>query len=405
MNTAKKINSLLSSGAVSVTGPSQPRIFKQKVPNAVQHHQIQVNKQCYVCDEITGQQGTLLTDALTSVTSTKIPNKIGRVVGDAFMVIISVDDIVCKRCMSMFNHMDRLEHDLERVKTNILNLINKKYGITDTGGVTSDSSVNTPSANQPPAIKSSGALLQQPPTKVQRLNTSGTAVTYGNRKTSSSNGGDDDEVTVTRKLTTISSVQNIANQHHRGGGGAVVESQDSQITTNIFDSPPTEKQQPIVSNNTMQIRQQTTITPIQQQQQVLKKTPQPTKIYKCMSCDFKTMDLKQFQPHYETCKQQNAGYRCKICKKLFTNMNALKAHTAEKHSSEYICSICSINYLNESTFKKHMETNHPDVKTIETNPSASLPVPGGKILLFLLLFMYLWMHDYNSFVFIFFIKH
>lgn len=380
MNTVKKINSLLSSGAVSVTGPSQPRIIKQKVPQQQQQtQQIQVNKQCYVCDEVTGQQGTLLTEALTSVTNTKVPNKIGRVVGDAFMVIISVDDIVCKRCMAMFNHMDRLEHDLERVKTNILNLINKKYGITDTGGGggggTGVEQQQPHQTTNHPTTKSGALLQQQPPTKVQRLNTGGTAATYGNRKTSSSNGGEDDEITVTRKLTTISSVQNISNQH-RGGGAGISDVHETQQQI-IFDSPSADK--PIVSNNTMQaqIRQQTTITPIQQQQ---KKTTQPTKIYKCMSCEFKTMDLKQFQPHYETCKQQSAGYRCKICKKLFTSMNALKAHTADKHSSEYVCSICNVNYLSEATFKKHMETNHPDVKTIETSTSASMAVTGGKLI-------------------------
>lgn len=340
MNTAKKINSLLSSGAVSVTGPGQPRILKQRIPGTPTTVQTGPNK-CYICDEPSGQNGVPLAEARTSVTSTDLPTKIGTVVGEGFWVIHIGGDMVCKRCVSMFNHMDRLEHDLDRVKTNILALINNKYGI--------DIAVDTKPAAQPP------------PAKLQRLNT-GLAI-------SRKNGGDEDDapVTVTRKLTTISNVQTINRDAN------VAENQ----LANIFDSPPAEK-----PNNAMaQIRQHTTITQVQQSggttptvaaasPTVTKKvgTPQnPTKIYKCMSCDFKTMDLKQFQPHYETCKQQSAGYRCKICRKLFTNMNALKTHTAEKHSNDYVCSICSVNYVNESAFKRHMETNHPDVKTIENS--------------------------------------
>lgn len=108
----------------------------------------------------------------------------------------------------------------------------------------------------------------------------------------------------------------------------------------------------------------------QQQQQPAATQRKPIKIYKCMSCDFKTTDIKLFQPHYDTCRQQN-GYRCKICKKLFTSVAALKAHNVEKHASEFTCSICNINYMNETTYKKHMETNHPDIKTIEPSTTVT----------------------------------
>lgn len=109
------------------------------------------------------------------------------------------------------------------------------------------------------------------------------------------------------------------------------------------------------------------------QQQQVPTQRKPIKIYKCMSCDFKTTDIKLFQPHYDTCRQQN-GYRCKLCKKIFTSVGALKAHNVEKHTSEFTCSICNINYMNEGTYKKHMESNHADIKTIE--PSST--VATGK---------------------------
>lgn len=120
--------------------------------------------------------------------------------------------------------------------------------------------------------------------------------------------------------------------------------------------------QPNNFGQTQMVRQVNTA--IQQAQPTHVQQKKPIKIYKCMSCEFKTTDIKLFQPHYETCRQQN-GYRCKICKKLFQNIAALKAHSAEKHASEFTCVACNMNCVNEATFKKHLETHHPEVKSIE----------------------------------------
>lgn len=385
MNTVRKINNLLSSGAVSVTGPTQTRILKQQQQSAtggpkglsplsstqtINANTIQCKQECYVCGENIGATGALLTEAVTSATSTKLPNKIGRMVGDSFMVVVCVDDVVCKRCVSMFNHMDRLENDLERVKTNIMGLINKKYGITENDTKMVSSAATTASGNHPPLAK------------MQRLTTTATTTMISNRKPISSNGGEDmgDEVTVTRKVAmpTLQAIQQPTTTRTISNMNAA-DPIESQLTT-IFDTQPTQDNAstPIQVTKVQQVRvnaastQSTTITPIAQSAAVRKT---PIKIYKCMSCDFKTTDLKYFQPHYETCKQQN-GNRCKVCKKVFNTAQALKTHTQEKHSADFTCSICSINYLTEPAFKKHMETNHPDVKTIETT---TMPVVSGKL--------------------------
>lgn len=220
MNAVRKINSLLSSGTVSVTGPTQTRIVKQQQP--AQPKTVFVQKgECYICDEHIGNNGTLVTEAFTTVSNTKIPTKIGRIVGDAFMVIVSVDDVICKRCLTMFNQMDRLEQDLDRVKSNILSLINKKYGINDNGN-TGASSTNV-------------VDIKPPPAKVQRLNTSaGTINTnYINRKTSNGGEAEDD-----RKITTVPLLQPIQSQpvNQFTGGQRVIsvsgsgDAIDGQIT-------------------------------------------------------------------------------------------------------------------------------------------------------------------------------
>lgn len=347
MNAVRKINSLLSSGAVTVerTGPTtQPRILKKLTTTpTTNNHQSQ---KCYICDEASTvqQQNYVLTEAVTSVTHTKLPNKIGQVVGDAFMVIVCVEDIICKKCLTIFNQMDRLESDLERVKNTILNFINKKYGISSD----SDDSI----------IKTNN-VSGGPPVKMQKLNT---GTTYINRKMVSEDDENPRKVQVTRQIINR--------------GGDAVENQ----MNSMFESPERRNNTTTTTTQAVHIVQQT--------QPSNKRGP--IKIYKCMSCDFKTTDLKQFQPHYEQCKQlQNiqqqpqqqqqqqvlipqpstqihTGFRCKLCKKLFATPVALRHHTAEKHPAEYTCNICNVNFVNEPNYKKHMETAHPDIKTIES---------------------------------------
>lgn len=157
--TYRKFNNLLSSGAVTVTGPGQPRILKtttrlattgsggaaSNISAASQQQQNIMDSdagvRCYICDEplLTTQTLTSLTDMCTTHTSTKFPNKLAQLVGEGFLVIVCNDDFVCSRCTNLVNYFDRLENDVERVKSNLLNLLNKKYGINeDSGGSNAD---------------------------------------------------------------------------------------------------------------------------------------------------------------------------------------------------------------------------------------------------------------------------
>lgn len=203
MNSAvRKIHNLLSSGAVTVTGPNQPRILKQKIvgsgagtgtgttvsssglTNNIQQQQQQqiatTNNRCYVCDDTlaANQAQHPLTDMQTTHTSTKFPNKIGQLVGDAFMVIVSVEDVVCSRCTNLINYLDRLENDVERVKTNLMNLLHKKYGLNDDsgGGSTGGSAATSAAAGGGSAVAVGAAASnnisaqQTPPNKLQKLN-------------------------------------------------------------------------------------------------------------------------------------------------------------------------------------------------------------------------------------------
>ncbi|XP_067643814.1 autotransporter adhesin BpaC [Eurosta solidaginis] len=325
-NAVRKIHNLHTSGAVTVTGLSQPRILKQKIGSGIvtssnthsnlqqqQTHHVNTSNRCYVCDDALGssQQQNLLTETQTSHTSTKFPNKIGQLVGDAFMVIVSVDDVVCARCTNLLNYLDRLENDVERVRTNLMNLLHKKYGLNDdSGGCNS-------------------AATLSPPIKMQKLNSGTAARTV--EESSGVVGGGSELGRVRKVVHAVSSDASIGKQ-----------------------SPPVVSAVQQMKISTQGVTQNTPVGSTQTQT-IQRKT---TRIYKCISCDYKTSDMRLFNTHYETCKSQN--FQCKNCKKIFPNFGSMKQHMVREHNTtmDNTCAVCHINFVNEPALRKHMEANH-----------------------------------------------
>uniref|UniRef100_T1PBH8 C2H2-type zinc finger n=1 Tax=Musca domestica TaxID=7370 RepID=T1PBH8_MUSDO len=320
-STVRKIHNLLSSGAVTVTGPNQPRILKQKIVgsgagggttvvssglnNSLQQQQIATSSnRCYVCDDALGanQAQHPLTDMQTTHTSTKFPNKIGQLVGDAFMVIVSVEDVVCSRCTNLINYLDRLENDVERVKTNLMNLLHKKYGLNDDSGGGAGTTTTIGGGTTVTVANNIAAQQTPPPNKLQKLNS----------------------------------------------GAAVSAVQQMKIST----PSPTSIQQHSAGTQTLQ-----------------RKT---TKIYKCLSCEYKTSDMRLFNTHYETCKDQN--FQCKNCKKIFPNFGAMKQHMVREHNTpmDNTCAVCHINFVSETALRKHMENTHST--NVVVTSTTTLPV-------------------------------
>ncbi|XP_037930118.1 uncharacterized protein LOC119664742 [Teleopsis dalmanni] len=319
MNSAvRKIHNLLTSGAVTVTGPNQPRILKQKVGSTIVTPTNSItqggsNPRCYVCDDApsNGQAQHSLAEMTTSHTGTKYPNKIGQLVGDAFLVIVSLEDVVCARCSNLLNYLDRLESDVDRVRTNLLNLLQKKYNLSDEGG-------------------------GNPPSKILKLN-SGAAVRTAEEST--------DLNRARKMLQTTSGV-------------------DSSLGK---QSPPVSAVQQIkISTQPSSVQQQQTGTQTMHRK--------PTRIYKCLSCDYKTSDMRLFNAHYETCKQQS--FQCKNCKKIFSNFGNMKQHMVREHNTamDNTCSVCHINFVSEIALRKHMELNH-STNILVTSSST---IPAGQ---------------------------
>ncbi|EDW99680.1 uncharacterized protein Dyak_GE23052 [Drosophila yakuba] len=332
--TYRKFNNLLSSGAVTVTGPSQPRILKstrllvpgggggggasaggtasvggvaqQQAVNDAESGGLGVGglaTRCYICDDRCEPQ-TSLTEMCTTHTSTKFPNKLAQLVGEGFLVIVCGEDYVCSRCTNLVNYYDRLENDVERVKTNLISLLNKKYAINEDVG-----------------------LESSPPLKMQKM-----------------------------------------------VGGAANRSLEESPSADLLRPRKVLQGNPVGQSK---IAPGTTQSGVQGTQTVQRKA---TKIYKCTSCDYKTSDMRLFNTHYETCKQQT--FQCKTCRKIFPHFGAMKQHMVRDHNTamDNTCAMCHINFVNENSLRKHMETNHATnvlVTSTTTIPASAAPVAAA----------------------------
>lgn len=86
---------------------------------------------CFVCDaNVVGRYYTLAT-CRTQSTKVRLIEKLGQLVGDQYMVVISEDDIICRGCANMMNTMDRLEKEMGSLRTVVLRYLEKKYDLKE----------------------------------------------------------------------------------------------------------------------------------------------------------------------------------------------------------------------------------------------------------------------------------
>ncbi|GLH03392.1 Protein glass [Gryllus bimaculatus] len=86
---------------------------------------------CFICDETVMGKGVPLLMTYTPYSNTDLPTKIGQLMGDGFMVIVAVTDVLCKRCTSLINYLDKLECDSSKVRTALTEFLKIKYQLDD----------------------------------------------------------------------------------------------------------------------------------------------------------------------------------------------------------------------------------------------------------------------------------
>lgn len=300
----------MQSGSVSVS--TQPRQVVRQT--SIYQSQLQTGHKCFICDENIIGAATSLTETETLTSHEKVTKKLAKMVGDDFCVIVSEDDVICRRCLTLFNTMDKYEFDLENVRTRLRGFINKKYSIDE---------------------------QEEPPTKMQKLNTGSPNHRWQN------NSSDESTPTITRKIMVSGR-----------------DSAESQLKS-VY-SP---------SGNT-------SVTSSSPAAQPPKRGP--IKLYKCIACDFKTTDLSAFQPHSNVCKGQanknpSPAPGNRVIRQTYSGPSSLqkpveklspqkvggttiiRSNLQQSATNQLQCKMCNFKTADRALFNEH-QRNHSKVR-------------------------------------------
>ncbi|KAJ4438814.1 hypothetical protein ANN_14766 [Periplaneta americana] len=249
---------------------------------------------CFICDEEITGRGVPLLVSHTSYTKTGLPTKIGQLMGEGFMVVVSVEDMLCKRCGALLNHLDKLESDLDIVKRALTGYLKMKYGLLDELGSGRAHIINK-SVEETPGIAT------------------------------------EDRTSDVEYIISEDSHDSESEPESSHGG-----SNNRTIEILLDEVPSTPKELP----------------------QIPKKEPSQhtsQKLYKCTTCNFKTSELSLFQPHFLSCSE--LPYKCTICEKRFESHKYVRNHIMEAHLSNWTCHFCNKNFSEEKEFTSHMKTH------------------------------------------------
>lgn len=384
-------NSLLSPHTAAAAVSSSPRILKQTTisrpvtapTNTVytlpQSTVVSLNSQpmkCYVCDSICGAAGSRLMDTCTASSQTKLPNKIGRVIGDAFLVIVRADDVVCKRCVSLFNQFDQAETTMDLVKTQLMGFICKKYAIDG-------DDVKAPAAKMQ-KMNSGLAVDASPPaaatTAVVRLgSTAGSATAT---VPSSPNATTRKVQVKVYKCMSCEFTTNDLKQftpHYAVCPGVVAENNSQQQqpgSQNCSNSSTlTATSQTSVTNHSgggssSGSPSQSTVSPAskvlarrpvtQSLQQAKAAESHPVVvIYSCNLCSFKNRDKATYDEHMRR-HIKVKPFKCRICSTRFETRETASKHARAHQTEYYKCGTCSIAYRDRDQLIKHFEVHRND---------------------------------------------
>nr|XP_031839012.1 uncharacterized protein LOC116429810 isoform X2 [Nomia melanderi] len=87
--------------------------------------------QCFVCDATIQGRHYALATCRTQTSRSRIIEKLGELVGERYMVVISEDDVICRSCANRINMLDRLEVEMITLRDNVLRFLERKYSLEE----------------------------------------------------------------------------------------------------------------------------------------------------------------------------------------------------------------------------------------------------------------------------------
>jgi uncharacterized C2H2 Zn-finger protein len=370
MNAVNKVSNLAN---VSVTSNSQPRVRQ-----TIYASQVQSNLKCFICDENIIGSPTGLKETETSTSRERVTKKLARLVGDDFCVIVSEEDVICRRCLTLFNTMDKYEHDLENVRSRLRGFINKKYGIEDE--------------------------IEEPPIKIQRLNDSNNSNRWQNNLK--------DESTAARRLATApretaeSQLKTLATTNSTAKKTPVklykcIACDFKTTDLNAFQPhstvckgstkpasnqiiSPANRVGRLATYPSNQVQQQkgnlktsdtTTITQQVGRTTIVRNNSSPQ--ISCQQCDFKTADRNAFADHQRN-HVKLRPFKCRMCLERFPTREAAQIHAKIHSGSNSLrCGICQRQFQKRDMFDQHMKA-HEKFKSVQQQPEVIVMSKGGN---------------------------
>jgi zinc finger protein 423 len=327
---------------------------------------------CFICDETIVGHASIITETETTSSHEKITKKIAKMVGDSFCVIVSEDDCICRRCLSLFNSMDKAEYDLETYRSRLRGFVNKKYGIED----------------------------DEPPSKVQRMSAMDSSVRSASESFKLRNESQSNLTSSPPKKGPMKLYKCIACDFKTTDLNAFQpHSSVCKGNPNRAKTPPprqttvVQSRMQIMNTNRLQKVGETTITRnvAQTQKTTQQRTPPQRAVpklrpYKCKMCleRFETRESAQIHARIHT-SQLKSNQERRIQIQNSSNQNraptqkplteiikeALSEDDQEGEVLEFhSCTECSLTFVNKKLYIQHMKTHDNSTeKSIEKNQS------------------------------------
>lgn len=294
-------------------------------------------------------------------------------VGDDFCVIVSEEDVICRRCLTLFNTMDKYEFDLDNVRTRLRGFINKKYSIDQ----------------------------EEPPSKMQKLNSGSPSYNRWQNNTEESSPNIVRKVAVGAAETQLKSMTPSAALNNAKRGPVklykciacdfkTTDLSAFQPHSNVCKGQSNKSQVPAKQNR---IVRQTYGGPSNTvQNTVFKSSPEksPQKVggttivrnniqtqLQCRTCSFKTADRALFQEHQRN-HMKLRPFKCRMCLERFETREAAQIH-AKIHSNPNAlkCRFCGRQYTSRDLLDAHMKT-HEKFKSVSQQEVIVMGKQGDK---------------------------
>lgn len=299
-------------------------------------------------------------------------------VGDDFCVVVSEEDVICRRCLTLFNTMDKYEHDLDNVRTRLRGFINKKYCIDQEEPPSKMQKLNSgsPSYNrwQNNSEDSSPNIVRK--VAVGTSENQLKSVTHGAAALAASNTAKRGPVKLYKciacdfKTTDLNAFQPHSNVC-KGQSNKSPTVNQNRIVRQTYSGPSTTAQKPVYKSSPDKSPQKVGGTTI------IRNNIQQTQL-QCRTCSFKTADRALFQEHQRN-HMKLRPFKCRMCLERFETREAAQIH-AKNHSNTGTalkCRICSRQFTNRDGFDAHMKT-HEKFKSVSQQEVILMGKQGDK---------------------------